>query len=595
MRAVITQQTSCTSASRLAKLAIDYSSDNSMHPFLKHPLLRQPRWWALSFLGLCLGYAVVSLTTWPVSRGFAVAAVWLLAAWLFRWGNPRHPRPPKQVWPWSLVPLALWWFYLYLADSFGEVDLAAIFFHLQAGMADHGGVSRVSAAILYTLSAFFSLVSFTWLVRHDHRWRLLERVLVLFLLATNPLLFGIGQRGAAMVTEDGEWLDRRYVEPAIVERPDDPPNLLFLYLESLERTFSDSERFGDAYAELEALGEEGIVFEGIRQLDNTGWTMAGMIASQCGTPLMPAGLLHDRQFEPLEEVVPGIDCLGDLLAEEGYNLAYMGGASKEFAGKGLFYHGHGFETVHGREELSSRMEDSDYVNSWGLYDDTLYDFVGEEVQRLDDERQPWGLLALTIGGHAPHGNPAQRCLDRQGEFDGVDILYSVECNAWLVRELLERLEQQGLLENTLVVIASDHLTMKVSAWEQLISGPRDNTFILLGNDLAPARMQREASMLDVFPTILEAMGFTIDQHRAGLGVSLLSPLQTLVERNGEDEVNRRLREENALQHRLWDGLQPQRSENEEGEDQEEEHSSDKQKQVTETPADGVEEEEGSNP
>ncbi|GGX83848.1 hypothetical protein GCM10007160_08870 [Litchfieldella qijiaojingensis] len=548
-----------------------------MRSFPILPLLRQPRWWALVFLGLCLGYAVVALTTLPLSVSLVVLATWLLLAYRFRWGEPRQAHPPKRVWPWSLFPLSLWWFYLYLADSFGEVDLGAIFYHLQAGITDHGGVSRISAAVLFTLSAFFSLVAFTWLVRHDHRWRLLERVLVLFLLATNPLLFGITQRGAAIVTEDGEWFDRRFVEPRIVERPDELPNLLVLYLESIERTYADQERFGNAYADLKAIGNKGIVFEGVRQIDNTGWTMAGMIASQCGTPLMPAGLLHDRQFEPLDEVVPGVECMGDLLSKQGYNLLYMGGASTDFAGKGIFYRGHGFDRVYGREELEPRLEDPEYVNSWGLYDDSLLNMAIEEIQRLDTHSAPWGLFALTLAGHAPTGYPARSCEKRQGEFDGTDILYSVKCSAWLARDFLNRLEAQGLLDNTLVVIASDHLTMKVSAWEQLIAGPRANTFILIGNGLAPAHIQREASTLDLYPTILEAMGFTIDQHRAGLGVSLLSTAQTLVERNGIEEINRRLREENALQVRLWDGLQPQRRE----------EPSASPPQITETPADEV--------
>src|SRR5699024_7871452 len=108
---------------------------------------------------------------------------------------------------------------------------------------------------------------------------------------------------------------------------DTPPNLLLIYLESLERTYADRERFGDAYADLAAIGENAKRFIGVRQLDNTGWTMAGMIASQCGSPLMPAGLLHDRQFEPLDEVVPGVTCLGDLLHEQGYRQSYLGGAS----------------------------------------------------------------------------------------------------------------------------------------------------------------------------------------------------------------------------------------------------------------------------
>ncbi|WP_444678872.1 sulfatase-like hydrolase/transferase [Halomonas sp. E19] len=133
----------------------------------------------------------------------------------------------------------------------------------------------------------------------------------------------------------------------------------------------------------------------------------------------------------------------------------------------------------------------------------------------------------------------------------------MECSAWLARDFLARAEAEGLLDNTVVVVASDHLTMRVSAWEQLIQGERDNTFMLLGPGIPVGRESREASMVDVFPTVLEAMGFTIDWHRAGLGVSLLSGEPTLLEAYSKTEINVRMREETALQERLWEGLAPQ--------------------------------------
>ncbi len=522
--------------------------------FLKHP-----RWWALTVIGLCLGYAVAVLTRLPQWGLLPVAAGWVaLGAWL-NWGARATDRPAitRRRWPFSILPVALWGLYVYLAESFGIVDLGAVFFHLQAGMTDHGGISRIGAAVLYTFAMAGLLLGITWLIRHDVRWRRTEPFLALVLLVSNPLLYGVTQRGAAIVTDDGAWLSRQYVEPIILDAPQAPPNLLLMYLESIERTYADRERFGDAYADLDAIGEHGLVFEGVQQIDNTGWTMAGMIASQCGTPLMPAGLLHDRQFTPLDKVVPGVDCLGDLLSAQGYRLSYLGGASTAFAGKGLFYEGHGFETVLGREELLPRLENPSYVNNWGLYDDSMYAFSLEELRRLNAEEGPWGLVNLSIAGHAPRGYPAQACIDRQGEFDGIDILYSVECSAWLARDFLERAEAEGLLDNTIVVVASDHLTMRVSAWEQLIQGERDNTFILLGPDIPLGRESRLASMVDVFPTVLEAMGFTIDWHRAGLGVSLLSGEPTLLESYSKTEINVRMREETALQERLWEGLAPQ--------------------------------------
>ncbi|MFD2435647.1 sulfatase-like hydrolase/transferase [Modicisalibacter luteus] len=279
-------------------------------------------------------------------------------------------------------PLALWWLCVYVTNSYGRVDFPAILFHFQAGVTDHGGTGRILIAIVHTLAGIAMLAAFTWLVRVDHRWRLLEKVLVMFLLAFNPLLFGITRQGAAIVTEDGAWLDRRYIPPAIEAAPDNPPNLVLLYLESIEGTYADEARFGNVYDDIEALGQRGLVFHGVRQIENTGWTMGGMIASQCGTPLMPAGLIHDNQFEPLHHVVPGVNCLGDLLDAQGYQLMFMGGASLQFAGKGLFYQGHGFDRMLGREQLEKRLEDPAYVNSWGVNDDSLLDMAVDEIREL---------------------------------------------------------------------------------------------------------------------------------------------------------------------------------------------------------------------
>jgi phosphoglycerol transferase len=528
-------------------------------------------------MGLSLGYAVTVLTRLPWWTLFLIAAAWIGVGLKLRWGAPINARY-RPMWPWSLLPLSLFSVYVYLADSFGNVDLGAVFFHLQAGMAEHGGAGKMLLALTYTLTVLAVLVSVTWLSRHDQRWRLTERFFAIALLAANPLLYGIGQRSAAIVTDDGAWLDRRYVAPPTGDQPN-APNLLLMYLESMERTYSN-ELFGDAYADLAALGERGLVFEGIQQMENTGWTMAGMIASQCGVPLMPAGLLHDSQFEPLSQVVPGVECLGDVLAGQGYRLSFLGGASTQFAGKGLFYRGHQFDTVKGKEELLPDLEDPEYVNSWGLYDDTLYDVTVDEIRRLSEEDDgPWAVVNLSIAGHAPSGFPSQTCLDRQGEFDGQDILYSVECSARQARDLVERLEQEGLLENTLVVVLSDHLTMRVSVWDQLTTLDRDNTLIMLGEDIRPQRVRRGATMLDVFPTILDAMGLTLNDHRAGLGASLLGSQPTLVEIHGLEALNERLREETALQHRLWDGLTPQRRAPEES-------ATD---QIIETPADQADE------
>ncbi len=547
------------------------------------PRLKLPppgTWLPLAIIGAGLGYAITTLTRLP---WWSFALIAIAFVWLGRRlgsGQPRFRRFRKLS-PWSLLPLCLWGLYIYLADSFGDVDIGAVFYHLQAGMEDHGGSGRLVAAVLYSLSMLAILVSLTWLARNDWRWRRAEPFLAVLLLATNPLLYSLGQRSAVVVADDHAWLDRRYVTPDIVSQPS-PPNVLVLYLESIERSYS-APAFGNAYADLDHVGEQGLVFEGVQQLDNTGWTMAGMIASQCGVPLMPAGLLHDRQFEPLSSVVPGVKCLGDLLSEQGYQLSFLGGASTDFAGKGRFYSDHGFDQVEGFKSLQDHLEDPNYVNDWGLYDDTLYDLTLQKIERMDSQSdRPWGLVNLSITGHAPNGYPAQRCIDRQGEWDGINILYSVKCSAWLAYDLIDRLENRGLLENTVVAILSDHLTMRVSVWDELTTLDRDNTFILLGTDQAPQRIKRNASAVDIFPTLLEALDYAPRNSRAGLGVSLLSNAETLVERHGVEALNERLHAEIELQKRLWEGLAPQPA-------SEVDNASDNASQILENPQDTPEE------
>ena len=56
--------------------------------------------------------------------------------------------------------------------------------------------------------------------------------------------------------------------------------------------------------------------------------------------------------------------------------------------------------------------------------------------------------------------------------------------------------------------------------------------------------------------VVDMLEAVIDWHRAGLGVSLFSNDPTLAERYGLEALNGYMREETALQQRLWQGLAP---------------------------------------
>ena len=67
----------------------------------------------------------------------------------------------------------------------------------------------------------------------------------------------------------------------------------------------------------------------------------------------------------------------------------------------------------GREQLEKRLEDPEYVNSWGINDDSLLDMAAAEIRQLAKKPGPFAFVGLTLSGHPPYGYPAQSCYDRR--------------------------------------------------------------------------------------------------------------------------------------------------------------------------------------
>jgi phosphoglycerol transferase len=304
------------------------------------------------------------------------------------------------------------------------------------------------------------------------------------------------------------------------------PNLVIFYLESLERTYFDEARFPGLITELRELEKESLSFTNIRRARGTGFTIGGMVASQCGIPLVTSS--HPNSMAGMDRFLPGAECLGDLLATAGYQLEYMGGASLEFAGKGKFYKTHGFQQVRGREELQRNLADPDYTSYWGLYDDTTLEMAYQRYQEMAAGKRPFALVTLTLDTHHPDGHPSRSC-DGIVYGDGSNpILNAVRCSDKLAAQFIRKIRQSAARDNTLLVVASDHLAMRNTAYKQLQQGKRTNLLMIFDPSSAlKGENSRPGTTLDAAPTMLSAMGFDVDAH--GLGRSLLGNQPNLAE------------------------------------------------------------------
>lgn len=315
--------------------------------------------------------------------------------------------------------------------------------------------------------------------------------------------------------EESEFFQEHYREPEKIVAPKKKLNLVLIYVESLENGFSDPEIMGrDLLATLNKSTDTDYRFNSYEQTTGTGWTIAGIVSSQCGVPLKPTTIFDgNTQGEKVKSFLPGAKCLGDILYENGYKNVFLGGASLYFAGKGKFLAQHGYSELYGREEWSQIGETE--FNDWGLYDDKLFKRAKLKLDALEKSKRPFNLTLLTVDTHFPDGFYSQTCKDK-GAKDYKDI---VSCTADQIADFLSYMKRKDYLDNTVVVILGDHLAMQVPVYKELESSKHRTVFNRFVTPNKLAKNRDNIYHFSIFPTILYSLGFRFPENRLGLGAS----------------------------------------------------------------------------
>lgn len=299
-------------------------------------------------------------------------------------------------------------------------------------------------------------------------------------------------------------------------------NLVVLYLESFETTYFDEDIFPGLLPALQERRKESLTFSGIAQTPGAGWTMAGLVNTQCGLPLAtPSGSHND--MGGVQHFLPAATCLAEHLQDNGFQTMYMGGASGEFAGKDHFLEQHGFDVVRDKEYFSQwqGVGDSEF-SGWGAYDDELLDGVFDEFVALSKGPEPFALFALTMDTHHPHGHISPSCRDVQYADGKMKSLNALACADWLVSRFIDRLKASPYFADTTLVVLSDHLAMVNDATPLTVQADeRENLLMIFDRDIAPGKRQVQGTMLDVGATLLSLMN--TDTTALGFGRSLLEP------------------------------------------------------------------------
>ena len=350
--------------------------------------------------------------------------------------------------------------------------------------------------------------------------------------------------------KESSFIEEHYVDPdkASISFPEAKRNLIYIYLESMENTFSDVEVIGEKVPEnpmpeLSAIRENNISFSsnggkyGAYSYVGTTWTAAGMFAQTSGVPIKVA--LDFNTYGMDGDFMPGITTLGDILSREGYNQSLLLGSDASFAARDTYITEHGnYNIIDVYTLIDEGKLPDDYWEWWGVEDAKLFDFAKEEITRLSSEGKPFNFTTLTADTHCPDGYFCDEC-ESKYEDQYANVL---ACSSKQIAEFLGWLKAQPFYENTTVIISGDHLTMDTEFLENL-----DDDYIrtvyncIINAPIEPVRKSdREFGTFDMFPTTLAALGATIEGDRLGLGTNLFSAEKTLTEIYGFDMINSEL-------------------------------------------------------
>ncbi len=346
-----------------------------------------------------------------------------------------------------------------------------------------------------------------------------------------------------------EIYEKEYVDPksvAITDKDGNAQNLIYIYLESMETTYA-SKSEGGAQKEINyipnltsyANDEKNVSFSdgdglgGFYSVEGTSWTMGALMGTTSGAPFSLAVFgekSHNSQGRD-GTFVNGLTTIGDILAEKGYAQEFLCGSKASFAGRDTYFKIHGdYEIFDYNTAVEEGYIDKGYYVWWGYEDNILFDIARDEVTQLAQGDKPFNFTMLTVDTHHIGGYKCDVCTD---EYDtGLENVIS--CSDKLVYDFIEWCKTQDFYENTTIVVIGDHPRMDTQLVKKVDFFDRTMYNCILNSVATPysSAKNRTFTSLDMFPTVLSAMGFEIEGERLGLGTNLFSPVPTLAEKNG---------------------------------------------------------------
>jgi phosphoglycerol transferase MdoB-like AlkP superfamily enzyme len=312
---------------------------------------------------------------------------------------------------------------------------------------------------------------------------------------------------AALGVTGGEGVERHVAPP----RPERRLNVVLVSVESLGAEFLGAyDNPGGLTPNLDRLARESLWFSAVYATGNR--TVRGLEALSLALPPTPGQSIVRR---------PGNDMLfslGSVFEDKGYAVLFAYGGYGYFDNMNAFFDANDYRVVDRRDIPAARIE---FENVWGVADEHLFGQVLDEIDREHAAGRPVFAHVMTTSNHRPYTYPPGRIDIPSGTGREGAVKYS----DYAIGHFLEAAQRRPWFDDTVFVITADHGasargTMRIPVDKYLIP-----LFIYSPKHVAPARVERLMSQIDIPPTLLGLLDFDYYSKFFGRDV-LASPPQS---------------------------------------------------------------------
>lgn len=315
-----------------------------------------------------------------------------------------------------------------------------------------------------------------------------------------------------------------------IERPQrGRPNILLFSLDTLRADRLGTYGYSRATSPfLDSLAAQGTIFE--NAVAPAPWTLPSHVSLFTG--MYPSS--HGVTLAKGQRIGDQTELFAEILKRHGYqNYAYVAGG---YLGK-RFGFPRGFETYYANSTERDRESEGfakvlkmAHQKLLSLKEDPAPDFMFLHTYTVHcpySPPEPYASMFKSEGAETINTNHCGKVFNAMPDFNSQKALFisdrydgSVRFLDTLLKDFFEKLKADNLLENTIVVIISDHgdsfyehgeIGHGRSLHRELLMIP----MIFVGPGIEARRISEPVSLVDVFPTILEALSLPVAAQNQG--------------------------------------------------------------------------------